>query len=43
MVKELKTKHSFDIDIIKSSVYKANLPFDEECTLEDELKPAPYR
>lgn len=32
-----------DVDIIRRNLYKKQLPEEFECTLDDEIKPPPYR
>lgn len=42
-IEELKDEWSRDIDIIRPSIYKKNEPINFQCTLDEELQPAPYR
>ncbi|XP_017775102.1 PREDICTED: probable 28S ribosomal protein S6, mitochondrial [Nicrophorus vespilloides] len=42
-VEELKEEYSRDVDIIRRRVYKKIPPSEAECTLHEEMLPAPYR
>lgn len=42
-IEDLKEEYSRDVDIIRRRIYKKTEPDTEECTLDEEMKPPPYR
>lgn len=40
---KVREECSRDVDIIRSMIYKTNIDEPFECTIEEEMKPPPYR
>lgn len=40
---DLKDELHRDVDVVRKSIFQKNEPINFECTLHEELQPAPYR